>query len=68
MEELRKWMEQNKVSNSDLAERLGLSYNYIYLIVNGQRDITDTFRWRFAQAYGYEEATRLFTQPAEVTA
>ena len=68
MEELRKWMEQNKVSNSDLAERLGLSYNYIYLIVNGQRDITDTFRWRFAQAYGYDEATRLFTQPTEVTA
>lgn len=67
-ERILAWMKERNIGNSELAAAMGISYDLAYKVTTGQRIITDTFRWRFAQAYGYEEATRLFTQPTEVTA
>jgi plasmid maintenance system antidote protein VapI len=67
-ERILEWMKTRNIGNSDLATAMGISYDLAYKVTTGQRIITDAFKWQFQQAYGYEEATRLFTQPTEVTA
>lgn len=64
---LKIWMEENGFSNSQLAHELGLGYDYIYKIsVRGDRNITETFKWRFTERFGRNEAAKVFelhTQP-----
>lgn len=57
---LKTWMDANGYSNSSLAEELGFSYEYVYKLATGSQRITDGFKWRFAQRFGWYEATQLF--------
>jgi hypothetical protein len=63
---LNQWMAATQTSPTELADRLGYDYTYIWMIRVGQRDITDSFRWRFAGAYGYEAAVRVLGTNAVV--
>ncbi len=54
------WMHDKGMKQKDLAKALGFETSYISMIVSGQRVITDAFRWRFAQAFGFDVAAELF--------
>jgi hypothetical protein len=58
---LRAWMLENGYSNVQLARELGFSYNYIYKIaIRQDKQIKDSFKFRFIERFGIEEARRVF--------
>lgn len=59
-EQLTAWMQAHGHTNSSLAAAMGYSYEYIYKLTQGERPVTEGFRWRFSQTFGWEEAERLF--------
>lgn len=60
-EQLNAWMHANGHTNTTLATAMGYSYEYIYKLTQGERPVTEGFRWRFAQTFGWDEAQRLFS-------
>ena len=58
---LKAWMESKGISNSELARLMGFSYEYIFKFSTGKIPaLTDAFKWRFIQRFGWEEANRVF--------
>lgn len=58
---LKRWMAEKGYSNSELAQQLGFSYEYIYKLAIGRdKPLTDGFKWRFIQRFGWEEANKVF--------
>lgn len=51
-EELSRWMEQNRVSRSELAARIGVSAPYITKILKGNVNFTIDTMVRLARAVG----------------
>jgi plasmid maintenance system antidote protein VapI len=64
-ENLVKWMEENELNYSALAEQLDLHKSYVSLIVNGLRPINNSFKWRFGSIYGFDKAVALFGEIEE---
>jgi len=64
-ETLDKWMNENNIESSTLAEMLGVSYEYIYKLRNNKADMGAGFKWRFGQRFGFELAKQMFGHEAE---
>lgn len=61
MTALKAWMEGKGYSNSELARQMGFSYEYIFKYSTGSLPIlSDAFKWRFVQCFGWEEANKVF--------
>jgi len=60
MNKLRIWMRENHITQAQLADRLGYHRVTVAKIINGMIPLTDAFRWRFAQAFGFDLAAELF--------
>jgi transcriptional regulator with XRE-family HTH domain len=59
MTALKQWMEQHEFTNSDLAERLGVSYETIYKMAEGKRPISGGVKYRIAAKFGIDTAEML---------
>ena len=59
-EKLRQWLNENNKKIVDLADAIGWSYNYVANMVSGNKPLTDGFRWRFGEVYGFEAAQAVF--------
>jgi len=59
------WLIRRDMTQSDLARELGYSLNYINMIVHGRRPICASFKWRFAERFGQDEAARLLASGEE---
>ena len=59
-ERLNTWMRERGFNYRTLAEVTGDTYSLIYMMAKGQRDVNDAFKWRFASAFGWDEAQRVF--------
>jgi len=59
---LQAWMAEKGYTNRQLAEKMGLSYEYIYKLANGKVEVSDrrTFKYRFVECFGWDEANRVF--------
>lgn len=55
-ERLADWMKEAGLTDGKLAKKLKLSLAHVWRVRNGQRRVTNEFRWRYAEAYGWEEA------------
>ena len=67
---LVEWMERNAYTNRTLADSLGFTYDLLYKVTSGERPVSEGFRWRFAQRFGWNEAVAIFGDagaPSEVT-
>lgn len=64
-ERVQHWMETNDITIKALAEQMGLSYDGVYVIVTGRRPMNGSFKWRFAQAFGWDTAQTLFNLPSQ---
>jgi len=60
LENLRNWLMMQGLTVSEFATEMGFSCNYIYMILAGNRRITDSFRWKFATRFGMNEAIKVF--------
>ena len=58
-ENLATWMKFNGYGAVALGQELGVTSNYIYYLLSGERTISDSFRWKFSQLVGYETAQRV---------
>lgn len=67
MNQLRSFLSERNMTQTELAERLDFRSSYISMIISGKRPLTDTFRWRFMQAFGADPANSVLEQsePAE---
>jgi len=54
------WLEKQKMPQAELARQLGFSEIYVWKISSGDKPITDAFKWRFAQTFGFDVAEQLF--------
>lgn len=59
MNAIKEFLDQNNMTQAELAARLGYNETYISLIVNGHRTPKDAFRWRWAQAFGADSVAVL---------
>jgi plasmid maintenance system antidote protein VapI len=57
---LSEWMSQKGYSNRQLADEVGFSYDYIYSVVNNRKRITGSFKYRFIERFGWQEAAKVF--------
>jgi len=58
--QLRDWMQAHHMSQTQLANRMGVTQAYISSILSGNRIITPGFIGRFAQAFGFDVAAEVF--------
>jgi len=59
-EKLRQWMDANGITSSALAARMKYSYDVVWLYTADRKPITDSFRGRFAETFGYDTAKAVF--------
>lgn len=52
MNTIKTFLHTNKMSQTELAEKLGVQPSYISMIVNGDRPVSDAFRWRWLSTFG----------------
>lgn len=68
---LKVWMDSKGYSNSQLAQELGFSYDFIYKVAQGKsdpRNITLNFQLAFIRRFGWDEAGEVFdTAPLRET-
>lgn len=59
VEALKKWMNNQGFSIQALADRMDVSYSLVASILNGSKPITNGFRWKFGQVFGFEVAQEM---------
>lgn len=64
-ERLNQWMEQNRHNCRTLAEMTGETRQSVYGFTSGNRPISDGFKWRFAAAFGLDQAQRVFADASQ---
>lgn len=62
---LRKWLAEREMSIADMARQMDWQYVYTANIVSGIRPVTDRFRWRFGEVFGFDEAQRVLAPDHE---
>lgn len=58
-ERLAQWMAGQQMTDAELGAKLSLHPTYVFMMRKGDREMSNGFRWRFAQAYGLDMATRV---------
>lgn len=74
-ERLQRWMDEQGHTTTSLAQAVGMSYDGVYQVVHARGRISPGFQIKFIQAFGLDEAHRLFVpesvcepEPADVAA
>lgn len=62
---LQAWMTNNGYTNRTLAEKMDFSYEYIYKFATGKVEMRPTFKWRFVEVFGWDEANKVFDAIAQ---
>ena len=57
---LADWMSAMQLNDRQVAESVGVDVAYVWRMRNGRIAVADSFAWKFAAAYGYDTARRLF--------
>ncbi len=60
---IKEWMAEKGYTNRTLAERMNLSYDYIYQLTTDTRHLrpmNDRFHMRFLLTFGLKETERIF--------
>ena len=64
-ERLAQWMSSQQMTDSELGAKLDLHPTYVFMLRKADREISNGFRWRFAQAYGMELAARVLGESVQ---
>lgn len=60
MEKLREFLKQRNLTQRDLAERMGISEEYLSRMITGKHSVTESFIGRFFRAFGPEDTQTVF--------
>ena len=64
-ERLAAWMVIEGLADKEVGQRLGLDPAYVFRVRKGTRPVTAGFRWRFSQAYGYEQTIKVLGESVQ---
>lgn len=64
-ERLRAWMKENGHTTKALADATGIKYSLMSQMVADKRRISESFKWKFGKAFGYNLAIALFAPEGE---
>lgn len=59
-DKLKQWMDEQGHDYRSIADATGDTYSAVHMMVNGKREISDGFKWRFATAFTQTVAESLF--------
>lgn len=62
VERVKNWMKQSGIQLNSLAQKMNMPYLSVYMMLVKRKSITNNFRWRFAQVFGWEVASELFEE------
>jgi len=51
---IKTFLHERNMTQTELADKLGVQPSYVSMIISGDRAVTDAFRWRWLQAFGAE--------------
>jgi len=51
---LRNWMQESNISQTAFAKKMGYTREYVNRVLNGHTEVSGSFKWRFAEAYGFD--------------
>ena len=60
LERLKMWMQKTGFDTKTLAEATGVGYNALYKMISDRRHISDNFKYRFGNAFGFDLAFSIF--------
>ena len=60
MNKYQMWLQVEGLTDREIAEALAIDPSYAWMIRNGRKPISDSFKWRFAEVYGFALAAKLF--------
>lgn len=66
-EQFSRWMEIERIGDSDLARRMGVTSVYVWKLRHGKVEVSPSFAWKFAQVFGFDVARKLFDSEKEPT-
>lgn len=52
MHTIKAFLREKEMTQAELASKLKLGQPYVSMVISGKRPITDTFRWRWVEAFG----------------
>lgn len=53
---LREWLEDQQMTQAELARKVGMQYNYVATICRGEKPFSSGFRLRFIEQFGFDPA------------
>lgn len=59
------WMNLENKTDLEVATRIGVHWIHVYKIRRGALVPSPSFAWKFAKAYGFELAQKLFDSEGE---
>ena len=59
---LARWIKRNGYTTLSVAERLGVTRVIVWRYASGRTEIPKSFKWRFAEKFGFAEAQLLFPE------
>jgi hypothetical protein len=57
---LDRWLAAHPLSRRELAAQMRFSYDYISMVMDGRRSVTDGFLGRFVRTFGWQVAADVF--------
>ena len=64
-ERLAAWMVIEGLADREVGKRMRLDPAYVFRVRKGERPVTAGFRWRFSEAYGYEQTIKVLGESVQ---
>ncbi len=52
MNTIKTFLHERNMTQTELADKLGVQPSYVSMIISGDRAVSDAFRWRWLSAFG----------------
>lgn len=64
LDKLKSWMATNNLTDSQLADEMGISYINVYMCIRKRKRLSANFELRFRRRFGEKLAEQIFDAPA----
>ena len=64
-ERLAAWMVIEGLADKEVGKQMRLDPAYVFRVRKGERPVTAGFRWRFSEAFGYEQTIKVLGESVQ---
>ena len=68
LKRLRGWMMVEGISTADMAAAMEINRQHVMKVTTGNTPLSPSFAWKFAEAYSFELARKLFSETERIPA